>query len=71
MFRYNDPTIPLALTDLARTRGDPEPASEVDGKYEALRIELSLPSSSYATMVVRDILKTDTSASFHSSISAC
>ena len=68
MFRYNDPTIPLVLTDLGRLRGDAEPESVVDGKYKAVRIELGLPSSSYATMAVREILKTDTSPSFHSSL---
>lgn len=68
MFRYSDPTIPLVLTDLDRLRGDVEPESEADGKYEALRIGLTLPSSSYATMAVREILKTETSPSFHSSL---
>ena len=30
-FRYTDPRVPLARTDLARLRGDPEPQGVADG----------------------------------------
>ncbi len=39
-----------------------------DGKFRALKIELTLPSSCYATMAVREVLKTDTSAAHQASL---
>ncbi|XP_028412402.1 pseudouridylate synthase 7 homolog [Dendronephthya gigantea] len=66
---YDDPTVSLVETDYDRMMGVTKPAvSCSDGKYKALRMEFTLPSSSYATMLVREILKTDTSPSYHSSL---
>lgn len=39
-----------------------------DGKYKALKMELSLPSSSYATMAVREVLKCGTSAAYQTTL---
>jgi len=38
------------------------------GKYKALKMELSLPSSTYATMAVREVLKCNTSAAYQATL---
>ncbi|CAH1986061.1 unnamed protein product [Acanthoscelides obtectus] len=62
---YNNPTDDLIRSDFDELRGLPEPKSVENGKYKALLIEVTLPTSSYATMLLREILKTDTSSSAH------
>ncbi|KAG7252768.1 hypothetical protein CRUP_012656, partial [Coryphaenoides rupestris] len=47
--------IPLVLED------KPGPVFNTEGKYRALRMEFSLPPSTYATMAIREVLKMDTS----------
>nr|DBA31317.1 TPA: hypothetical protein GDO54_007189 [Pyxicephalus adspersus] len=58
---YDDPKIPLVGTDLEKLEGKPLPVFNKDGKYRALRMEFSLPPSTYATMAIREVLKMDTS----------
>ena len=65
---YDDPTVSLVRTDYDRMTTVSEPVSVSDGQYRALKMEFDLPTSSYATMLVREILKTDTSPSYHSSL---
>ncbi|EGG23829.1 tRNA pseudouridine synthase D [Cavenderia fasciculata] len=60
IYRYDSAKIPLALSDLDRLNGKEEPQDLPDGKYKALRLSFSLPSSSYATMVYRELLKQPT-----------
>ncbi|GAM20693.1 hypothetical protein SAMD00019534_038680, partial [Acytostelium subglobosum LB1] len=57
VFRYNDFTAPLARKDLDKFEGKPEPKDIPNGQFRALRISFNLPSSSYATMAYRELLK--------------
>ncbi|XP_055531498.1 pseudouridylate synthase 7 homolog [Wyeomyia smithii] len=59
---YEKPTDTLIWSDFEKLKGDQE--SEVKGEafYKALLLDFHLPSSSYATMALREIMKTDTSA---------
>ena len=65
---YDDPTVSLVRTDYERMTSVSEPVSVADGNFRALKLEFGLPASSYATMLVREILKTDTSPNYHSSL---
>nr|CAH7742870.1 unnamed protein product [Callosobruchus chinensis] len=65
---YNSPTDNLIRSDFEELRGIPEPKSEKNGKYKALLIDVNLPPSSYATMLLREILKTDTASSTHAKL---
>uniref|UniRef100_A0A8C5R5U4 Pseudouridylate synthase 7 homolog n=1 Tax=Leptobrachium leishanense TaxID=445787 RepID=A0A8C5R5U4_9ANUR len=58
---YDDPKIPLVRTDVEDLEGKPLPVFEREGKYRALKMDFSLPPSSYATMAIREVLKMDTS----------
>ncbi|XP_018610354.1 pseudouridylate synthase 7 homolog isoform X2 [Scleropages formosus] len=60
VIHYDDPRIPLVQTDVEKLEGKPPPAFP-KGKYRALRMEFSLPPSTYATMAIREVLKMDTS----------
>lgn len=59
--KYANDTDTLIISDLERVRNEKEPISVDDGQFMALVLEFSLPSSSYATMALREILKADTS----------
>ncbi|XP_058510957.1 pseudouridylate synthase 7 homolog [Ochotona princeps] len=58
---YDDPKIPLFNTDVDNLEGKPPPVLASEGKYRALKMEFSLPPSTYATMAIREVLKMDTS----------
>ncbi|KAM4037551.1 pseudouridylate synthase 7 homolog isoform 2-T2 [Anomaloglossus baeobatrachus] len=58
---YDDPKIPLVGTDIEKMEGKPLPVFNSEGKYRALKMEFSLPPSTYATMAIREVLKMDTS----------
>lgn len=59
--RYNSENDPLIRSDIEELHGDKEPTTIENGSHKALIVEFSLPSSSYATMALREILKCDTS----------
>ncbi|XP_050414065.1 pseudouridylate synthase 7 homolog isoform X2 [Patella vulgata] len=65
---YNDHTMSLALSDLDILNGVEEPKSIEGGKWKALKLEFSLPTSAYATMALREILKIDTSWAHQSTL---
>ncbi|XP_020652930.3 pseudouridylate synthase 7 homolog isoform X2 [Pogona vitticeps] len=58
---YDDPKIPLFTTDLDKLEGKLPAVLATEGKYKALKMEFSLPPSTYATMAIREVLKMDTS----------
>ncbi|XP_054633739.1 pseudouridylate synthase 7 homolog isoform X2 [Dunckerocampus dactyliophorus] len=61
VIQYDDPKISLVHTDFEKMEKKPAPVFNKEGKYRALRLEFSLPPSSYATMAIREVLKLDTS----------
>ncbi|XP_076336847.1 pseudouridine synthase 7 [Tachypleus tridentatus] len=69
MLRYDDIKEPLVLSDLDVVQGVQLPSVLTSGELRALKLEFSLPSSSYATMAIREVLKMDTSAQMQKSIS--
>ncbi|XP_074644790.1 pseudouridylate synthase 7 homolog [Tubulanus polymorphus] len=68
MFAYDDVAHPLVLSDIDRLNEETEPVSVEGGKYKALMMEFSLPSSTYATMTIREVLRTDTSAAYQATL---
>ncbi|KAI5100371.1 pseudouridylate synthase 7 homolog isoform X3 [Silurus meridionalis] len=61
LIHYEDPRVPLVHTDVEKLENKPAPVFLAEGKYRALKMEFSLPSSTYATMAIREVLKMDTS----------
>uniref|UniRef100_A0A673BVR8 Pseudouridylate synthase 7 homolog n=1 Tax=Sphaeramia orbicularis TaxID=375764 RepID=A0A673BVR8_9TELE len=61
VIHYDDPRISLVHNDFEKLENKPAPVFNKEGKYRALRMEFSLPPSSYATMAIREVLKLDTS----------
>ncbi|CAH0546724.1 unnamed protein product [Brassicogethes aeneus] len=68
ILNYNDPNYNLILSDFEQLKKVPEPVSLENGKFKALVMEFTLHSSSYATMVIREIMKIDTSTSSHAKL---
>uniref|UniRef100_A0A7N8XMK1 Pseudouridylate synthase 7 homolog n=1 Tax=Mastacembelus armatus TaxID=205130 RepID=A0A7N8XMK1_9TELE len=61
VIQYDDPRISLVHTDFEKLENKPAPVFNNEGKHRALRMEFSLPPSTYATMAIREVLKLDTS----------
>ncbi|XP_055790520.1 pseudouridylate synthase 7 homolog isoform X2 [Salvelinus fontinalis] len=61
VINYEDPRVSLIHTDVEKLEDQPPPVFNKEGKYRALRMEFSLPPSTYATMAIREVLKMDTS----------
>jgi len=58
---YNEKDADLALSDLDIINGKEAPNNDPNGKYKALQLSFSLPTSSYATMALREVTRMDTS----------
>ncbi|XP_055385256.1 pseudouridylate synthase 7 homolog [Condylostylus longicornis] len=59
--KYDSTTSVLIASDFENLKGKKADDDLPDGKYKALLLDFTLPSSSYATMTLREILKADTS----------
>lgn len=59
--KYQDTQAPLIISDYEKMMKDAEPVNDPDGQNTALILDMTLPSSTYATMALREILKIDTS----------
>lgn len=60
--KYHEETDALIQSDIEELRKQPVPTSSEDGTLKALVLDFCLPSSSYATMALRELLKEDTSS---------
>ena len=66
--RYSDPNQNLTLSDWDIISGKEEVKNEGGGKYEALIIEMSLNSSTYATMALREVTRMDTGKTYQTAL---
>ncbi|KAJ8047590.1 Pseudouridylate synthase 7-like [Holothuria leucospilota] len=67
--KYDDSKEKLIQSDLDRLEGIPAPVPVEDGKKLALKLSFTLPTSAYATMALRELMKTETSSSHHAVLS--
>ncbi|CAG5131183.1 unnamed protein product [Candidula unifasciata] len=66
--RYDDCSLPLTLSDMDVIKEVTLPASHNKGKFKAVVLKMNLPSSCYATMALREVLRVDTSAAHQTSL---
>lgn len=59
--KYQDAVDPLLISDYSKMMNYPEPEENPSGESLALLLDFFLPSSTYATMALREIMKRDTS----------
>merc|ERR1712150_138970 len=68
MIQYSDPNQNLTLSDLDVLKQKKEIQSTEDGSYHALVLEMSLRSSMYATMAIREFTRMDTGKTYQSKL---
>ncbi|KAJ1733124.1 multisubstrate pseudouridine synthase 7 [Coemansia sp. Benny D160-2] len=68
--RYNDDKQPLARSDSDAIEGKHDPESIAFGDHVALKLAFDLPSSAYATMLLRELMRKETAAGFQSNLSS-
>lgn len=61
ILRYKETHSDLLRSDIDELRNMPEPVDQPDAQYRGLIVEMTLKSSTYATMALREIVKCDTS----------
>ncbi|XP_076753984.1 pseudouridine synthase 7 [Xylocopa sonorina] len=61
IMHYKEKHSDLIMCDINKMRDFPPLKDDPEGQYKALIVEMSLKSSTYATMALREILKSDTS----------
>ncbi|KAF5296932.1 hypothetical protein FQR65_LT10083 [Abscondita terminalis] len=68
VLRYDHPNDVLIRSDYEELIGNEEPIDNPEGQYKGLVMDFCLDSSCYATMVLREVLKTDTSTSHQATL---
>ncbi|KAJ2874986.1 multisubstrate pseudouridine synthase 7, partial [Coemansia asiatica] len=63
--RFDNDTLPLTQSDSDVIEGKSVPVSVEDGKHVALKLAFDLPSSAYATMLLRELIRKETTAGHH------
>ncbi|WFD26340.1 tRNA pseudouridine(13) synthase [Malassezia nana] len=67
--RYDEPDAPLCATDEdILLHADALPSGSATAPYLAVQLVFQLPPSSYATVLLRELLRTDTSAHAHKAL---
>lgn len=60
-YNYSNENDELINSDYSKMLNDPEIVSKPDGHLRALVLDFNLPQSTYATMLLRELMKNDTS----------
>ncbi|KAJ2238123.1 multisubstrate pseudouridine synthase 7 [Coemansia sp. RSA 1722] len=68
--RFTDDTVALTQSDSDKIDGKPLPVSVPEGIHVALKLAFDLPSSSYATMLLRELMRKETAAGHQSTLSS-
>lgn len=68
VLRYTDPDVPLAQADEDKLLGFDAPVVDDNGKFIALQVNMQLGTAAYATMALREVTKTETSAHYQTSL---
>ncbi len=63
-----DPDVPLAQGDEDELLGVEPPVLDENGKFVALQVQMELGTAAYATMALREITKTETSAAYQTTL---
>lgn len=63
--QYTDPDLPLVQSDEDEILSlNPPAANDPEGKFRAVKVDMQLGASTYATMVLREITREETSSWF-------